>query len=197
MTIETKTLSGDIALLADGLRGDHEAFDTLFRRHRPYLLRLASRMVRHREEAEDAVQNCLLLAYCNLDSFRQQASFRTWLCRILVNEALSILRKRKIASSDDSRGSMAADGQATWETNRAPQPDPEQALAQKESVMALFRKVSELSPRYRSVLLLCGIHEYTTQEASRVFKVPATTVRSRLFRARKQLALSLLSANIT
>jgi RNA polymerase sigma-70 factor, ECF subfamily len=69
--------------------------------------------------------------------------------------------------------------------------DPEQALAKKELVTALETEVSRLSSPLRSVVLLCALKEYSTAEASAMLSVPESTIRARLFRARKQLAAAM------
>jgi RNA polymerase sigma-70 factor (ECF subfamily) len=83
----------DSKLISDGLQGDRDAFETLFSRYRPILYRLAQRILGIHEESEDAVQNCSLAAFRKLKSFKYEGAFRSWLARILVNEAITILRK--------------------------------------------------------------------------------------------------------
>src|SRR6516225_729412 len=86
----------DNNLISRGLQGDQESLRVLFTRYRRLLYILAQRVVRNHEEAEDAVQSCLLLAYRNLSNVKYHSSFRSWLVRILINEALGIVRERKI-----------------------------------------------------------------------------------------------------
>jgi RNA polymerase sigma-70 factor, ECF subfamily len=193
----TNIRRADAELIADGLSGNREAFDILFSSYRPFLLRLARRMIRQHEEAEDAVQNCLLQAYRNLNSFKRQAAFRTWLGRILVNEAITILRKRKVHQVNEAWHSTVEKREDTGKPICEPQPDPEQVLARKESIIAVIRKVSELSSQQRFALLLCGIREYTGEEASQILRVSPSIVRSRLFRARRQLASLLYATEAT
>src|SRR6516162_6447782 len=166
----------DSKLISDGLRGDRDAFEILFSRYRPILYRLAQRILRNHEESEDAVQNC-------------------WLARILVNEAITILRKRKRAYS--SERSVPPEPGEPADLLPDPGPNPEQILSQKQSASALMRKLSQLSSEQRAVLLLCEIYEYTTEEAGAMLQVPPGAIRSRLFRARKQLASTLSSPSDT
>jgi RNA polymerase sigma-70 factor, ECF subfamily len=177
----------DSKLVSAGLQGDRDAFEILFFRYRPILYRLAQRILRNHEESEDAVQNCSLAAFRKMKTFKYEGAFRSWLARILVNEAITILRKRRRASeySIPQERAEAAD----WLPD--PGPNPEQILSRKQSASALMRKLSQLSSGQRAVLLLCEIYEYTTEEASVVLQVPPGAIRSRLFRARKQLASTL------
>jgi RNA polymerase sigma-70 factor (ECF subfamily) len=185
----------DSKLISDGLRGDRDAFEILFSRYRPILYRLAQRILRNHEESEDAVQNCSLAAFRKMTSFKYEGAFRSWLARILVNEAITILRKRKRAYS--SERSVLPEPAEPADSLPDPGPNPEQILSQKQSASALMRKLSQLSSGQRAVLLLCEIYEYTTEEAGAMLQVPPGAIRSRLFRARKQLASTLSSPSDT
>ena len=178
----------DSKLISDGLQGDRNAFEILFSRYRPILYRLAQRILRNHEESEDAVQNCSLAAFRKMESFKYEGAFRGWLARILVNEAITILRKRKRAYSSEYL-TPAEPAVAAWLPD--PGPNPEQILSQKQSAKALMGKLSQLTSEQRAAVLLCDIHEYTAEEVGAMLQVPAGAIRSRLFRARKQLASTL------
>ena len=178
----------DSKLISDGLQGDRNAFEILFSRYRPILYRLAQRILRNHEESEDAVQNCSLAAFRKMESFKYEGAFRGWLARILVNEAITILRKRKRAYSSEYL-TPAEPAVAAWLPD--PGPNPEQILSQKQSAKALMGKLSQLTSQQRAAVLLCDIHEYTAEEVGTMLQVPAGAIRSRLFRARKQLASTL------
>jgi RNA polymerase sigma-70 factor, ECF subfamily len=178
----------DSLLLSHGLQGDAEALNTLFSRYQRLLHALACRVLGGPEDAQDVVQNCLLQAFTKLKQFNHEGTFRSWLVRILVNEAITVRRRRKgkLASSiasatDEKRGDMM---------DRLPstRSDPEQALVRKQFVAALQGEVSRLSTPLRSAVLLCALEEYSAAEASEMLRVPQSTIRARLFRARKQLA---------
>jgi RNA polymerase sigma-70 factor (ECF subfamily) len=179
----------DGKLIFDGLQGNGDAFEILFSRYRPILYRLAQRILHNREESEDAVQNCSLAAFRKLKSFKYEGAFRSWLARILVNEAITIFRKRKrIYLSECSTVQERAEAADSF-----PHPglNPEQILAQKQSSRAFMQQLSQLSWEQRAVLLLCEIHEYTMEEAGAMLQMAPGAIRSRLFRARKQLASTL------
>lgn len=180
----------DSKLVSEGLQGDRDAFEILFLRYRPILYRLAQRILRNHEESEDAVQNCSLAAFCKMKTFKYEGAFRSWLARILVNEAITILRMRKRTYSSEC--SIPQERTEAVDSFPDPGPNPEQILSRKQSASSLMRKLSQLSSGQRSVLLLCEIYEYTTEEAGAMLQVPPGAIRSRLFRARKQLASTLL-----
>jgi RNA polymerase sigma-70 factor, ECF subfamily len=179
----------DSKLVSDGLQGDSYAFEILFSRYRPILYRLAQRILRNHEEAEDAVQNCSLAAFCKLKSFKYEGAFRSWLARILVNEAITIFRKRKRTCLSEC--SIVHERAEAADSFPHPGLNPEQMLAEKQSARALMGQLSQLSWEQRAILLLCEIHEYTMEEAGAMLQLPPGAIRSRLFRARKQLAATL------
>jgi RNA polymerase sigma-70 factor (ECF subfamily) len=182
----------DANLISSGLQGDRDAFNVLFTRYRQLLYCLAYRVLRNHEESEDAVQNCSLLAYCKLAAFKHEWAFRSWLARILVNEAVSILRQRKSRLRSSTEQLSSPEHEEAVERLPARGPNPEQALMNKQSAIALAKKVSQLCASQRSALLLRDLWEFSTEETSALLKVTPNAVRAKLFRARKQLAAAML-----
>src|SRR3989454_12575929 len=82
-------------LIRKGLRGDEEALETLFTRHKRTLFQTALRLLGNAEDAEDALQDGLLSAYRNLKRFEGRSQFSTWLTRIVINAALMRRRSAK------------------------------------------------------------------------------------------------------
>jgi RNA polymerase sigma factor (sigma-70 family) len=76
-----------------------ESLDVLFLRYRRVLYRVAYRVLDNHQEAKDAVQNCLLAVSCNVPRFENEGAFRSWLVRVLIDEALAILYKERIRST--------------------------------------------------------------------------------------------------
>jgi DNA-directed RNA polymerase specialized sigma24 family protein len=68
-----------------------DSLDVLFSRYRRVLYRVAYRVLDNHQEAKDAVRNCLLAASCNVPRFENEGAFRSWLVRVLIDEALAIL----------------------------------------------------------------------------------------------------------
>lgn len=71
-----------------------EAFDVLFARYRCMLYFIAYRVLHNNKDAEDAVQNCSVSASCTVPRFDYEGSFRSWLVRVLINEAVVLLKSR-------------------------------------------------------------------------------------------------------
>ena len=89
--------AADELLIKRSLKGDYEAFNHLTRRYMNAVFSIAVRMLRHREDAEDVVQQTFLAALENLHQFRFEAAFSTWLIRIATNKCLKLIAKRKKA----------------------------------------------------------------------------------------------------
>jgi DNA-directed RNA polymerase specialized sigma24 family protein len=83
-------------------QGNLDAVDVWFSRYRRVLSLVACRVLDKREEAEDAVQNCFLATSCNVPQIENEGAFRSWLVRVLIDEALAIRYKDKSASSTSS-----------------------------------------------------------------------------------------------
>src|SRR5260370_11789807 len=87
----------DEVLVAVAKRGDRTAFDELHKRHAAKMFRVAHRITRHREDAEDAVQESFLNAYVHLKTFEGRARFSTWLSRIATNAAPMTVRRNRVS----------------------------------------------------------------------------------------------------
>src|SRR5258708_1080698 len=137
----SQTHLDDDNLIAKDLQGDQEAFNVLFSKYRRLLYSLASRVLHSHEEAEDAVQSSSLLAFCKLPSFRHEGAFRSWLVRILVHEAVSILRQRNNRLAKFSEPNASTEAREIVQHLPSPCPDPEQALVITQSALALAKKL--------------------------------------------------------
>lgn len=184
----------DSALISRAMDGDEQAQNELFSRYYSFLYYLACRVLGGREEAQDVVQNCMLRAVCNLRQFNNDGAFRSWLSRILVNEAITLLRKRSSKTRFSVGRVSGEDDRDVLDLLPGRELNPEQVLAKKESILALTKEVDRLSAPLRSVVVLCDIREYSMEEAGAALNVTRDTVRSRLFRARRQLEAAMRSS---
>jgi len=170
-------------------RGDHAAFETLMRRHNGKLFRVARATLRDDAEAEDALQEAYLDAYLHIHEFRGGAAVETWLTRIVVNRALMRLRSRRRHSVVLPLGGWQSaegdEGEADVADRKAESP-PEAAL-RAEVRCLLERKIDELPLAYRMVFVMREVEDMTVQETAESLAIPATTVRTRTFRARALL----------
>jgi RNA polymerase sigma-70 factor (ECF subfamily) len=175
-------------LLASAKAGDSAAFESLVMPHWNALLRVTQRILRNREDAEDAVQTAFLDAFRNLHGFRGCSRFSSWLTRIAMNAALMRLRvtRRKAETSLDEVADVD-NGQSKFHPAET-RPNPEQEYLSKESRALLQQGLKKLGPLYVEVLHLRNVQELSVQEAARILELPVGTVKARLHRARTKLA---------
>lgn len=126
-------------------------------------------LLTNRYDQEDAVQECLQKAWLKVGSLRDAKLFRPWITRILINECHNILRKRKpyVALSDEELDSIA---------ERPVDADPD-----------LFDALTNLEEKLRLPIVLHYYEGYTTREIASILRVPESTIKSRLVKARKNL----------
>ena len=176
----------DLGAVDEVIRGNREMFEVLVRRYNPQLYRVGMAYLRRHEQVEDAMQNAYLKAFLNLSRFDRRASFSTWLTRILINECLMLLRKRK-ASREEAL--EAADESALPDTTLPP---AEKKLTLKEMKTLLESAIGELPRKYRTVYMLREAQQMTTAEAASCLGVSKESVKVDLHRAREMLKARLL-----
>ncbi len=181
-------LANETELVEAARRGDAEAFTTLVNQYDRNIYRLALNITGNPEDAEDVLQETFLKAYANLERFKGDSRFYTWLVRIGVNEALMKLRKRKadrtvsldepIETGDDE--SMPREV-VDWGEN------PEQRYARQELNDILTQALNELEPAFRIVVYLRDVESLSTEEAAEMLDLSVPAVKSRLLRGRLKL----------
>jgi RNA polymerase sigma-70 factor (ECF subfamily) len=177
--------SDDWGLVAQAKSGCSTAFGQLYERHRAKVYHTIFRVLRQREDAEDAVQRCFQRAFTNLARFRGDSRFSTWVTRIAINEALMLLRQRR-ANTPLSDTSCEAEGPFVRNlADRAP--TPEQTVAALELGAALTQAVSDLRKNLRTVVLLREFQGLTNEETAQRLGLTVATVKARAFHARRWL----------
>ena len=174
-------------LLACARAGDAAAFASLVMPHRDSILRLTQRILRNREDAEDAVQTAFLDALRHLDGFQGRSRFSSWLTRIALNAAfmrLRLSRRRTETSLDEMVDCETA---ARFQAVEA-RPNPEQECSVNEARVLLAKALDRLGPLYGEVLHMFHVQELSAKEAARILGVPVGTVKARLHRARSRLS---------
>jgi RNA polymerase sigma-70 factor (ECF subfamily) len=170
------TETQDHLLVEEAINGSAAAFGVLFDRYERRVLRVAWRVLRNHEDAEDAAQQAFEHAYVHLRGFQQQSRFSTWLTRIAINDALMLLRKRHpgCVSIDESEALEKED--MTVETHNA-------AITRD----ILSTAIGELKPILGKVVQLRELDELTTRQTAKALGLPVGTVKASAFRARRLL----------
>lgn len=181
-------LRTDDDLIQAAQSGDHEAFAELCRRHAQAARRRILAIVRHREDAEDAMQETLLRAYANLGRFRQSCKFSTWITAIGINAALTVIRKRKSRRESDIE--PYSPDESAWDiADHAP--DPESRVAKAQIILLLRRELHGLPPKMQEVVTSYYGDDHSLQEAADTLGISLAAVKSRLLRGRRSLRSSL------
>lgn len=163
---------------------DRQLLDRLVREHLAELLRLAVRLTGDLDAAEDVLQDALTAVARSWRRFRQEASFRTWATRIVVNAFRDRLRRVDRAAA--MRMTPLDDDPADRRSSQ-----PHDAAEQVEMGEQIARCVSSLPPRQREVLVLIVYEGLSTAEVADVLEMTAANVHSTLYAARQRLAREL------
>jgi RNA polymerase sigma-70 factor, ECF subfamily len=162
----------DAFLVRAAQRGDRRAFEQLVERHQARLFTLAARTLGSADEAADAVQEAFVRAWVGLPRFRRRSLFSTWLFRICVNAAHDVRARRParpLAEPPDSA-------------------DPRDAFVQRELSGALQAALDALDEDYRIAIVLYDVLGCSYAEIAELTEVAEGTVKSRIFRGRRELA---------
>jgi RNA polymerase sigma-70 factor (ECF subfamily) len=170
----------DIELIDRYLAGDIDAFNELMDAHEDRVFGICYRMMQNREAALDATQDTFLTVFRKADRYKAQAAFSTWLYRVAVNTCYDHLRRQKRKRVDPLPESHDPPDLAAGDEYEAAEVRPDIVTA-----------LSELSDEFRAAVVLVDLQGMSLEQASDTLDVPIGTVKSRLFRARKQLAKSL------
>lgn len=175
------------SLIDSTLRGRHDAFGDLVQPYLSSLNRFARTKLGSESEAEDIVQQAVLRAFSHLRQFRREASFKTWLSAIALNEVIHW-----------RRGKATAPIQPLSETRAGNLVDPSsspQALCQRwQETERLRQAMTRLPEKYRQVIQLRDLGELSVAETARSLSLSAAAVKTRHHRARKLLVRTLADA---
>lgn len=173
-----------MALVHRALARDPGAFRLIIKTHNQRLYRIARGVVRNDAEAEDIVQEAYMRAFASLDSFRGDASLSTWLSRIVINEALGRLRKKKriVAMPENPDAQIIRFPLNSNDLN--PGDDPERTMAQRQILGLVERATDSLPDVYRTVFVARVIEGLSIEETADLLGIRPETVKTRLHRAR-------------
>ena len=178
----------DRDLLAAHVAGDHDAFGTLFSRHRDRLWAVALRTLGNPEDAADGLQDGMIAAYRRAASFRGDAAVTTWLHRVVVNACLDRIRAARVRAADALPDDLDAyAGRGTLGT-AAPDPGPDDAALAAERRRLVLDALATLPAEQRAALVLVDMEGYGVAEAAEILDCAVGTVKSRCARGRARLA---------
>jgi len=165
--------------------GEKKLYEIIIRKYNTRLYRIGMSIVNDDDEVEDIMQNAYIKAYENLIKFEGKSSFGTWLVRILINESLLQLKKKKrFVSMEDQENNKTIvsrlNGLSEKET-------PSTSLINKELAKALENSLSELPEKYRMVFVMREMEDMSIAETMSLLEISEANVKVRLNRAKQML----------
>ena len=182
----TQGIGDELSLVAMAKSGHNGAFGELYKRHQRKAYCTALRILRNPQDAEDVVQRAFQRVLVSLQRFREDSTFSTWLTRIVINESLMHLRRRrarqplhensKDAAQDDA-GAEVADGR----------PSPEEILCENERHATVRQAIAELRENLRIVVFHREFQGLSSAETAQLLGLTVSAVKARTFHARRFL----------
>jgi RNA polymerase sigma-70 factor (ECF subfamily) len=179
----------DLELVRAALGGSDGAFRRLVERYQRGVLSLVMRILGNRQDAEDVAQEAFVKAFTRLDTFDPAYKFSNWLFKIAHNTALDALRRRGTAPLVHDPPGRAEQGESPISAlpdRRATPPD--EAAARAEFRRDVEAALERLRPEYRAVVVLRHLEGRSYDDIAEILGLPLGTVKTFLFRARRELA---------
>jgi RNA polymerase sigma-70 factor (ECF subfamily) len=190
MTAKDHSSADDQTLVRAAQRGDMTAFEELVARHRDRIYARAYSMMRNEEEAVDLSQEAWVKGWQRLAQFQGDSSFGTWMTRVVINLCLDQLRKQKRQRTESIEG-MDEESGGVERHMPVVTVNPTAGLERAELRQRIDRALGLLSYEHRTVLVLHAFDEMEYKEIAKTMGCSIGTVMSRLFYARRKLAVLL------
>jgi len=174
-------------ILAGCKNGDQEAWNMMINSYSKSVYNIALNFFAERDIAQDVTQEIFIKIYHNLDKFREDKNFSSWIFTIARNHCIDYWRKNK---------KYFINTQELDEKISVNKPTPEENLINESEIDKLRKKISQLDPELRLILILRDIQDLSYQEIAKKFSVPEGTVKSRINRARLKLAQAYIREGI-
>jgi len=171
----------DSVLIDQVNSGRASSYRTLVERYRDYVFTISFRILGNREDAEEVTQDAFIKVYKGIGSFQGQAKFTTWLYRIAMNTAISYKRKKRIQTE-------TLEDYKQFDQGEISQMHEYRRLEQRKFLQLAL---NTLLPDDVSVLTLFYFKELSLEEMSEITGIAVNTLKVKLFRARKRVALAL------
>jgi RNA polymerase sigma-70 factor (ECF subfamily) len=178
--------TSDEMLLESIADGNRTAMHILYCRHNVRVYRFILRIVRDATAAEDLVSQVFLDVWRTAKQFQGRSQVSTWLLSIARFKALTAMRQRRFEDIDQEDVRQIPDDADT----------PETSLDRNDTSAILRACVAKLSPAHREIINLVYYHEKSVEEVGQIIGIPQSTVKTRMFYARKQLADLLKGAGV-
>lgn len=176
----------DFLLVHDALNGKQKAFTTLMQLYKDAIFFMVLKMVNNRDDAMDITVSTFGKAFENLDKYKSNFAFSTWLFKIATNNSIDFIRKQKFKTV--SIDEFNDDQERVWEF-KSDNLNPEEYSIKNQEKKALKNVVENLPEKYKNLVILRYFEELSYEEIAIELDIPLGTVKARLFRARDLLAV--------
>ncbi len=186
---KTDKAQQDGVLVTAALANDQRAYGKLMARYRDSIFFMIQKMVNSRDDAEDLTIEAFGKAFQNLHKYSPEYAFSTWLYRIAINNCIDHIRKKRLETFSldetlqDSEGNT---GSREYEAHDVL--DPEETYIKQQRILMVQGVIERLNPKYRKLIELRFLKEYSYDEIAKEMKLPLGTVKAQLFRAKELLS---------
>ncbi|MFK8056825.1 MAG: RNA polymerase sigma factor [Saprospiraceae bacterium] len=184
----TQGESTDKELVKRILEGNPKTFEVIIRNTQGLVISIIYKMIKRPEDRKDLTQEVYLKVYDKLDSFKFNSKLSTWIGTITYNMCLNYLVKKRIPILDVS----AEKENEPWQSIESKENQPTVDLFEKERATILAVEIEKLPPLYKTILSLFHMQELSYKEIAVITALPEGTLKSYLYRARRQLRTNLL-----
>jgi RNA polymerase sigma-70 factor (ECF subfamily) len=177
----------DFNLVSRAKEGDQKAYAELMQRYKDSIYFMALKMVNNKDDAMDLTVETFGKAFENLEKYKPDFAFSTWLFRIATNNCIDFIRKKRL-NVVSLHSLSEEDGEEKHMQVRAEGLNPEETSIKKQESEKLKNIVEQLPARYRKLIILRYYEELSYEEIAQQLDIPLGTVKAQLFRARDLLS---------
>ncbi len=183
----SENAKNDLRLVGRAIAGEQKAYAELMARYRDAIYFILLKMVNNRDDANDLAIETFAKAFQNLEKYKPDYAFSTWLFKIATNNCIDYIRKKKLKTfSIDQVSGEDGENSRPWEI-AGNSPTPEESMIKKQKTSLLKNVVDKLPIRYRKLVILRYFEELSYEEISSQLDIPLGTVKAQLFRAHNLL----------
>ncbi|MCU0440516.1 MAG: sigma-70 family RNA polymerase sigma factor [Raineya sp.] len=176
----------DFKLVELAKNGDQNAFAELMKRYNRSLYHTILKMIRNVDDAEDLTIEAFAKAFKNLDKFKEDYTFSTWLFRIATNNCIDFIRKKKM-NTLSINNMFTGDGGEEVGLDIPDESNPQEEAIRSQKIALMQNLVSKLPTKYRKLVTMRYFDEMAYQEIAEELELPIGTVKAQLHRARELL----------
>jgi RNA polymerase sigma factor (sigma-70 family) len=180
------TIASDALLVMSAQSGEQLAYVELCRRHREMVFRTVLRITHNPDDAEDVLQDSWMRAFAHIGTFDGRSAFSTWVTRIAINSALTMMRRRRTRRELSLDDSVDPDNRRVIEVLE-PSRNPEERCLETERLRLVRQAVKRLPSKLRTAIELSQSQDGSMSELAMLVGVSVPAMKSRLLRARRRL----------